>query len=272
VRLLRLLLVAAVLGGSPAAAAPPNVATLLESADPKVREAIDGLGASTARSALGALLHQPDGSSSRIDAALLGRLLGNPAFARHARRALPEILHLRQIDGIDDVVRRIAASRDPERIEDIAFELHAAAHLPVRALSAIRELGGVEVEVDAVLEDGTLVEMKNPRPGPKGHAPMQGSSYRQLALRAAGGRRVMLVVSRPLHPDSIARAREVVGPAGQLLRLPLDSGAFVPLDPASQRPPGRHLHVSTSPRARPRMNPPRARGASRGSPRVRAAR
>lgn len=181
-----------------------GVAVALRGAAPEVRAELEGPGGAAARRALEAVL-----ARRSVDGDAVRQVLTRRNFAPHARETLVALQRVQDVAGVHEVVSRLAKAESVSRIVGPSFELRVAARLgsKVRALSA--DVGGHET--DAVLRDGTLVEMKSlPTSHPVDRdlaAKIVDKAMDQLALRseAAGGAPVLLVTNRDLSPEQVAR-------------------------------------------------------------------
>ena len=138
-------------------------------------------GARPALAALGEVLER-----NSVPRDLLRAVISNP----HAKPYLADALRaLRQVDrvpGVLEVLGRMARARDDGGQRGGSFELVASACVRDR----LRCMGTVIKgnEIDGVLQDGTVVEMKNRRGG------FIGKAQHQLLLRSEGRFPTMLMV------------------------------------------------------------------------------
>jgi hypothetical protein len=166
--------------------------------------------------------------SGRIDRNLLGRILRNPFLTADIDKVIESLWILADVDGVDGLVRRLASSGDPGMAVGSVFEVRAAARLRPYLTAISVPVNGEET--DALLTDGTAVEMKyfgklkNAR-----LVVLRGT--RQLAVRgAATGRGVMLVTNHDLADSHFRNyVAKRLGPKAELIgfdRLGLYTNGF----------------------------------------------
>jgi hypothetical protein len=273
------LLVLALLGGlaGPAAAeaqgekgAPADpVAQLLVAAAPEVRAALEGAEASPARAALATLL-----ARASVGREPLAATLGHPRFAPYARATFVALAAIDHLPGAVATFERLARDKKDAGIRGASFELEVAAALVERVASVGGFVDGHEV--DLVLKDGTIVEVKNDAPDdePTLSRNLASKAKAQLELRSKYGDMVMLVGNEPLSPAQADDFRRRLGPTAQVLVL--DGGVLTtqltrqPESPAQRlrrralarlRPVAMITRVRHPSSARPRAHEPSARAA-----------
>ena len=85
-------------------------------------------------------------------------MLSTPLMAVYVNQAILDIDGLADVPGIERIVRRLGKETTEDRIAGPVFELRAARQLKPRLRELSADVNGHEV--DAVLDDGTLVEIK----------------------------------------------------------------------------------------------------------------
>jgi hypothetical protein len=112
-------------------------------------------------------------------------------------RALP---YVQGLPGMSDVLKRLANGRSDGDVRGAAFEVVADACLRDRIQAVGTKIGNKEV--DAVLKDGTVVEMKDR------HGDFIAKVKEQLSLRCQGTVGAMLVVPTELNAAQLASLRQ----------------------------------------------------------------
>jgi hypothetical protein len=182
---------------------------LLRAADPGTARAV--LASTDARAALQSLVSRP----SRVPSEVLPRILANPEFTPFAVNTLRDLAAIKDVVGIERVVQRITHN-DRRLIAGAAFEINVAARYgqdlaeisPTIQVTDLATGLPKQVEVDARLRDGTLVEVKYDSGGWSDKLAQKG--IEQLILRQAsrpGGVPVALVTNFQLSQGHLERAR-----------------------------------------------------------------
>lgn len=175
-----------------------------------------------ALNALGEVLER--GAVSR---GLLGRVVANPFAEPYLANTFKALKKVDQMPGIGRVLERMAEGRDDASVRGPSFEVIAGAALGNKLRSVSNHIGGNEI--DGLLNDGTIVEMKHVRRCQTTLANSAGQwsldrpwsstrhdtdtfykfrrssaraykkARRQLTKRCRGGKPAMLVVPKPAY-------------------------------------------------------------------------
>jgi hypothetical protein len=173
-------------------AADPATARAIE-ADPRLREAVVTIAA-----------------GSRIAAPELARVLRNPHVTTYVQRALPALVLVRDVEGVERVAHRLATANSLGRAHGATFELETGAALRDRLRELSADVNGHEV--DALLHDGTIVEAKAfPRRDPRLREEMLHRAVEQLEVRAGDGATLMLFVNAELSAAELGHVASHLG-------------------------------------------------------------
>jgi hypothetical protein len=177
-----------------------------------------------------------------VDRERLGRVLRNPYVSPHVVEAVTALEKVQHIPGVDRVLRRLEmdeAYSDP-RTRGPVFELQVAATLGARVKEISADVDGHEV--DALLHDGTVVEAKQLDEDPDIAEKQLTKAVQQLELRRGGGRKVMLVLSKPHSAEFMAHFQTKFGKDGAIVRIPFrvhPRAMLPPPSPGHQAPQGK---------------------------------
>jgi len=198
----------------PVQAGGPTVTSMIEQAPPGARRALARPGV---RKALDSVL-----ADSRVDHRMLARAIRNPHAAPYIGGAIRSLDRVRGIPGANLVVERMATARDDAGPRGAALELRVGAKLGSRLKSLSATVGGHEV--DALLKDGTVVEVKSRKTTGRN---LPGSSFhkavKQLKLRSTGGANVMLATNGKLSPQFLGEFRSEFGNSGRVFHVTMTS-------------------------------------------------
>ena len=209
------LFVAAVLASAaPARAESSTADDFIEAADPDVKAALLADGGLAARNALTTLL-----SSGVIPREHIAGALSRRNFATHAHDTIVALAQVQSVPGAKETFEKIGDMKDEGGIRGAAFELQVGAALGSRLASLSATVDGDEV--DAILVDGTRVEVKNDAPDDE--ATLSDSLFqkakKQLKLRGRYGDPVMLIINEPLAPGQLESFRRNLGKTASVLVL-----------------------------------------------------
>jgi len=157
-------------------------------------------GSRPALDALGEVLER-----NKLSRPLLGRVLSNPHMQPYLSRTLPALRQVDHLPGVDEVLERMAQARDGGSVRGPVFEVIASAALKDRLQRMATFVDGNEV--DGVLRDGTIVEMKS-TVGTRGDE-LLAKAGRQLERRCHGCRPGMIVLSWEPTPEQKGRLGEL---------------------------------------------------------------
>jgi hypothetical protein len=170
----------------------------------------------TSPDALRALQKLVEANDSRVSLKTLEAVLATPSFAPFAANTLRDLAQVKNIPGVERVVQRLVGVPGGQAA-GASYEINVAARYG-QDLAEMSPMVTVtdqvtgkpkEVEVDARLRDGTLVEVKYDTGGFAYRLGEKGLD--QLILRKwsqPSGVPVALVTNFPLHPDHTARAAQ----------------------------------------------------------------
>lgn len=150
-------------------------------------------GTRPALAALGEVLER-----NSIPQDLLRAVIANPHAKPYLADSLRALRHVDRVPGVQEVLGRMARARDDAGQRGGSFEIIASACLKDRLRCMGTTINGNEL--DGVLTDGTVVEMKNRRKG------FIGKAQDQLRLRSGGRFPAMLIVPQ-IDGDQLAILR-----------------------------------------------------------------
>ncbi len=218
------LVIALALTGSSAWAQPLSADALLSDAPKESRAQIPPN--SAAHKALVSLL-----SSGKLKSDHIAKIVKNPFLSSRIGSVLPNLQKVQAVLGADRLLKQLVKSTNEYRAVGFSFEAHVAAQFGSQLQEISATVNGHEV--DAVLKNGTLVEMKSlPKDAAVSKAMIEKATN-QLALRGAQGQKLMLVTNRPLKGQLLGIVKKGLGTRVEVKdaskvarkRLPLMAGA-----------------------------------------------
>ena len=190
-----------------------SAADFIDAAEPTVKAELEA-GGLAVRNALATILEGGVITREHVTSAL-----SRPHFAIHAAETLIALAQVQDVPGAAKTFEKIADSKEEGNIRGASFELQVGAALG----SQVAQIGGTidGDEVDAILKDGTRVEVKNDAPDEE--TTLSDSLFdkakKQLKLRGRYGNPVMLVINEPLSPGQMESFRRSLGKASSVLVL-----------------------------------------------------
>lgn len=139
----------------------------------------------------------------------LAKIVKNPLFTSRIISVLPRLQRIQEVPGADRLLKNLSKSNTSRRVRGFSFELRIASRLGNRVKELSADVRGYEV--DAVLRDGTLVEMKMLDKSKDIAYTMLKKATQQLQLRGEGGERMMLVTDRALSSRETGVVRKGLG-------------------------------------------------------------
>jgi hypothetical protein len=158
-------------------------------------------------------------TGGKVDSAKLSAAVHNPHFAPYVVDTLIDLDVVHDVPGVDEVLVRIAQARDDAGPRGASFEISAGARLrpDLQSLSAMVD----GHEVDALLKDGTIVEIKYS--SGSSASGLVRKAISQLKLRGQNGARpVMLVINRPLVDDQLEHIERELGSSSRVFQATRD--------------------------------------------------
>ena len=191
----------------------PSADDFIEAADPSVKAALD-TGGLAVRNALTTIIGGGVIPHEHITSAL-----SRPNFALHAHDTLVALAQVQDIPGAKETFEKIADTKEEGGIRGAAFELQVGAALGNQVVQIGGQVDGDEV--DALLVDGTRVEVKNDAPDEETtlSPSLFDKAKKQLKLRSRYGNPVMLVINEPLSQGQMQSFRRTLGKAASVLVL-----------------------------------------------------
>jgi hypothetical protein len=199
---------------APARAENASADDFIEAADPAVKAALLADGGLAVRNALATILGSGVIPHQHVTAAL-----SRTHFALHARDTIVALAQVQQVKGAKETFEKIGDMKDEGGIRGSAFEIQVGAALGNRVASIGGTVDGDEV--DALLTDGTRVEVKNDAPDeePTLSSSLFDKAKKQLKLRGRYGDPVMLVINEPLSQGQLESFRRSLGKAASVMVL-----------------------------------------------------
>jgi hypothetical protein len=148
-------------------------------------------------------------SSGHLKAEHIAKIVKNPFLSSRIGTVLPNLQKVQSVLGADRLLKQLVKATNENRAVGFSFEAHVAAQFGSQLKEISATVNGHEV--DAVLKNGTLVEMKSlPKDAAVSKA-MISKATDQLALRGVQGQKLMLVTNRPLTTSLMSIVKKGLG-------------------------------------------------------------
>ena len=148
-------------------------------------------------------------ASGNLKAEHIAKIVKNPFLSSRIGTVLPNLQKVQSVLGADRLLKQLVKSTNENRAVGFSFEAHVAAQFGSQLKEISATVNGHEV--DAVLKNGTLVEMKSlPKDAAVSQAMIEKATN-QLALRGTQGQKLMLVTNRPLSSSLMAIVKKGLG-------------------------------------------------------------
>ncbi len=148
-------------------------------------------------------------SSGHLKAEHVAKIVKNPFLSSRIGSVLPNLQKVQTVLGAGRLLKQLVKATNENRAVGFSFEAHVAAQFGSQLKEISATVNGHEV--DAVLKNGTLVEMKSlPKDAAVSQAMIEKATS-QLALRGAQGQVLMLVTNRPLSASLMSIVKKGLG-------------------------------------------------------------
>lgn len=148
-------------------------------------------------------------SSGHLNSSHIAKIVKNPLLSSRIGAVLPDLQKVQSVLGADRLLKQLVKATNTNRAVGFSFEAHVVAKFGSQLQEISATVNGHEV--DAVLKNGTLVEMKS-LPADKAVSKiMVEKATNQLALRGVQGQKLMLVTNRPLSGSLMAIVKKGLG-------------------------------------------------------------